>query len=401
MSDRDGVVFSSYYGDLGGGELRLLEHLALTRIPRERSSAVLFEPGPLRDRIEALGIEVREIPWSRATPRPRQWLDYTRASLVVGWHLRQRRAGVLFCNTQEDLRLAGRVARALGVPVVWRSHAELFPALLRRPAHARESTVRMVHRLADRILSTTAYDRDLILAAGLPPERVHVVPLGVDLSGYADAAPGARRVRAELGIAPGTPVIGFVGRLVPQKGHLVFFEALRRLADARPDVRAVVVGDAAADGTDEAGFRRTLHERVAALGLGDVVTFTGFRTDVPALMHAFDLFVHASHKEPFGSVIVEAMAAGLPVIASRTSGPAEILDDGVTGLLTPPGDAPALAEAMARLLAHPEAARTLAERGRTHVLARYDLRETIRLLDTHVLETLDHHGSQTLQASAA
>lgn len=395
MTLRAGIVFTSYYADLGGGELRMLEHLALTGLPRERLSVALFEGGPFRRRIEALGIQTEEIPWSLARPRPRKWVETARAALRLARHLRRRRAGTVFCNTYNDLLLAGRVARALGLPVLWRSHADLFPSFARLPHTRRQAIVKMLDRIVTRALATTDYDRQLMVAAGVPAERIHVVPLGVDLAAYAAAAPDGRGLRDELRIAPAAPVIGFVARMVPQKGHLVFFDALAQVARHHPQVRVLVVGDAAADGSDPDGFRRALKARVDELGLSPVVTFTGFRDDIPAVMNAIDLFVHASLKEPFGSVLVEAMAAARPVIASKTLGPQEIIEDGVTGLLTPPGDARALATAILRLLDDPGLARGLAERGHARAVAKYDLRDTIALLDRHFREVLDGRATSS------
>lgn len=395
MKPTRGIVYTSYYGDLGGGELRMLEHLTLTRLPRERLSVVLFERGPFRERIEALSISTEEIPWSLATPRPLKWFGSARAAVQFAHHLRRCQAKIVFCNTYNDLRLAGRVARTLRLPVIWRSHADVFPSFPRISRRQQQAIVALIKRTVSRVLTTTEYDRKLILAAGVPAEKVHVVPLGVDLQAYAAAKAEGLKLRQELGIPPSVPLIGFVARMVPQKGHTLFFEALARVIAQRPEVRVLVVGDVAVDGTDPDGFRRMLKARVEELSLSKVVTFTGFRDDISAVMNTIDLFVHASLREPFGSVIVEAMAAGTPVIASKTLGPQEIIEDGITGLLTPPGDVEALAVSILRLLEDRNLTRRLGERGREHVVKRYDLRQTIELLDHHFLEVLDGRGAST------
>jgi glycosyltransferase involved in cell wall biosynthesis len=389
---RPGIVYVSYHGDLGGGELRLLEHLALTALGRDRLSVVLCEPGPFRDRIAALGIATEVVRWSRATPRPAKWLTSALAGLRLAVHVRRRSAGAVFANTYDDLLLAGRVARGMGLPVIWRSHADLFPNLHRYPVERQRRTVALVRQLADRILATTRYDREIMIEAGIPDEAVSVVPLGVDLAAYAQARAQRAALRRELRVAPGVVLIGMIGRLVPQKGHGVFLEALATVMRARVDVRAIIVGDATADGADPDGFRAALQARARDLGLSDRVIFTGFRDDMPAVMNGLDLFVHASLKEPFGSVIVEAMAASVPVIASRTPGPQEIIEDGITGVLTPPGEAPALAAAMRRLVEDPERRARLGEAGRRHAERTYDLRQTIALFDQHLLDLL---GSRT------
>jgi glycosyltransferase involved in cell wall biosynthesis len=387
--DRDygSVVFTSYHADLGGGELRLLEYLGLTRIPRARLSVVLCEPGPFVGRIQALGIPTTLIRWNRAARRPWRTVQTALASIRLHRHLRQRRARVLFCNTYNDLLLGGPIARRAGIPVIWRSHADVFPYA---DEAQRQVVARFVAGHVAHVLTTTDYDRRLIVEAGLPAERVSVVRLGVDIDLYTDPDGRRRRqIRADLGVGAHTPLVGFVARLVPQKGHLVFLEALARVAAKRPEIRALVVGDAAADGSDPSGYRRRVQQAVQDLGLSDHVIFTGFSDDVPGLLAAMDVFVHASLREPFGSVIVEAMASGKPVIASQTLGPEEIIADGITGLLTPPGDVASLANAMLRVLDDRDLSARLAGEGQAMVRARYDLRQTIADLDRHLIEVAE------------
>jgi glycosyltransferase involved in cell wall biosynthesis len=393
LKRKTAVVFSSYYGDLGGGELRLLEHLTLTRMPRESLSAVLFEHGPFADRIRDLGIAVDEIRWSLATRKPLRWVQTPWANFQLRRHLHSHAAGLVFCNTYNDLLCAGKVARQLNIPVVWRSHADVFPYLPQRNQSEREAIVKIIEHTTRRILTTTYYDRELMLREGIDAEKVHVVPLGVDLASFARRREEGARFRNELGLLPSDFVIGFVARLIPQKGHLVFFEALAKVVGDFPETRAIVVGDSALNDTEADEYRRSLQDRVASLNLANRVIFTGFKDDVAAVMNAIDLFVHSSLKEPFGSVIVEAMAASKPVIASATLGPREIIDDGVTGLLSPAGDPDALAERMALLLRDKTLARRLGEDGRRYVAQKYDLSETIRLLDGHFLDTLNSCGT--------
>jgi glycosyltransferase involved in cell wall biosynthesis len=268
--------------------------------------------------------------------------------------------------------------------VLWRSRADVFPNA--KPTEL-TALARFVSDHAARVLTTTAYDRRAIIEAGVRPDRVHLVRQGVDLNAYVDVDGRRRRqARAALGLPPEALVAGFVARLVPQKGHRVFFEALRRVVRKQPDVRALVVGDTQADGSDPDGYRSLLRRLVNDLGLAERVVFTGFREDVPDLLAAMDLFVHAALKEPFGTAIVEAMASGKPVIASRTPGPAEIVEDGVTGLLTPPGDAVALSEAILAVLDDSSLGARLADAARSVARDRFDLRRTIADLDCHILE---------------
>lgn len=208
--------------------------------------------------------------------------------------------------------------------------------------------------------------------AALPPTLPYqVIPNAVDLAEF-DRPVDVTVVRSELGVPAEAALIGMFGRLAPWKGQHVFVEALALLTTQHPAVHGVIVG--AAEGESGAAYARDVRARVQALGLEDRVHLVGFRHDVPRLLAAVDCVVHCSvEPEPFGRVIIEGMAAGRPVVASAAGGALEIVTNGVDGLLTPPGDAAALAQALSRLLANPDERRRLGQAGRTTVAERYEV----------------------------
>ncbi|NLG49415.1 MAG: glycosyltransferase family 4 protein [Chloroflexi bacterium] len=178
-----------------------------------------------------------------------------------------------------------------------------------------------------------------------------VVYNGLDLADM-DQPVDAAEVRAELGLGRDDEVVGCVGRLVEWKGQRVFLEALARLTTDHPRLRGLIVGGAEANG---AAYAQELAELTHTLGLDEVIRFTGFRKDVPRVLRAMDVMVHASSSpEPFGRVLIEGMAAGVLVIGTDAGAVPEIIEDGATGLLVPPGDAAAMAGAIARALGDPE-----------------------------------------------
>lgn len=178
-----------------------------------------------------------------------------------------------------------------------------------------------------------------------------VVYNGLDLADM-DQPVDVAEVRAELGLGCEDLVVGCIGRLVEWKGQRVFIEALARLAPECPRLRGLIVGGAEADGQ---AYVQALQELVHRLGLDEVIRFTGFRKDVPRVLRAMDVMVHASSlPEPFGRVLIEGMAAGVAVIGTNAGAVSEIIEDGVTGLLVPPGDAVAMAGAIACALGNPQ-----------------------------------------------
>ena len=173
------------------------------------------------------------------------------------------------------------------------------------------------------------------------------------------------------------PRIGIVGRLVQWKGQHVFLDAAKKVLDTGARAHFVLIG---APLFGESDYEARLLEQAAPLG--DAVTFTGFRSDVPHLMRTLDILVHASvSPEPFGQVVTEGMASGLPVIGANAGGVREIITNHENGMLTPPGDAQALADALRELLAGPRKAQTMAQAGWRTIRTDFTARQTASRLE--------------------
>lgn len=219
---------------------------------------------------------------------------------------------------------------------------------------------RWLYRRASRHVVTTGEQlrTDLIQRLDLDPERVTSVPTGIDPARF---RPGDRgQARRDLGLVEDTIWIGVVATLRSWKGHLYLLEALAGLAQtpsqtpAQPEVRLAIVGDGP--------YREVIAAKVAELGLNERVVMAGHQRNAEQWMQAFDLFCLPSYaNEGVPQALMQAMMTGLPVVSTPVGAIAEIIEDGVSGLLTPPRDAPALTNALERLLADPEAARRLGE----------------------------------------
>ncbi|MDA0746133.1 MAG: glycosyltransferase [bacterium] len=211
-----------------------------------------------------------------------------------------------------------------------------------------------LHKL-DCLISVCASSRNHVLHSfNLCPEQTAVVYNGIDLDAF-DAEPAEPSGLPQTRIGP---IIGTVGRLSPQKGHNTLLDAAALVTRERPDVQFQIVGG----GPLEAA----LHTQKTDLGL-DQLTFLGERTDVPALLRTFDLFVLSSRYESFPFVTLEAMAAAKAVVATDVDGVGEAVLAGETGLLVPPNDPTALAHALLELLSQPERMRQMGQQGRLRV----------------------------------
>ena len=192
----------------------------------------------------------------------------------------------------------------------------------------------------DRFICASSAIRDMLIADGVPPERTTVVHEGIDIERIERAPP--LDLHREFHLPAGCPVAGNVAALVPHKGQRHLIDAAARLVRDVPGARVLIVG---------AGeLEEELRRQIRRLHLEEHVILTGFRSDVPSLLRGLDLFVMSSVTEGLGTSVLDAMAAGLAVVGTRAGGIPESVVDGETGLLAPPGDAPALARAMAALL---------------------------------------------------
>lgn len=298
------------------------------------------------------------------------------------------RAVALGASGRLDLRAAGRLLTLLRSSRIEIIHSHLFLAnqvarLLGRLAgvpvivtsqHDLDLWMGMRHRLIERI---TAPWSDAVVACSEAVRRyaldqygvrrglVRTLHNGIEIGEMRPLDPERRRLlRRELGAGPGDLLLGCVGRLVePKKGLTVLLAATARIAREIPGARLVIVGD---------GPARALLERCAAQeGVRGRTLFTGLRRDVDLIMSALDLFVMPSNWEGFGIALLEAMAAGIPIVATRVGGIPEVVLDGETGRLVPPGDPEVLAAACADLLRDREQAARLAAAGRFRVEAEF------------------------------
>jgi L-malate glycosyltransferase len=240
-------------------------------------------------------------------------------------------------------------------------------------------------QFADRILVNADAVKDWLVGdEGYHPGNIVVIRNGVDMSRFADA-PAGTRIRYELGIPADARLVAVVSRLTRLKGIEHFLHAAAALKPRYPDVRFLIVGETS---PPDPAYLRELHGLCDALGLTDQVTFTGRRSDVPAILGAADVSVMPSLNEALSNVLLESMAAGAPVVATRVGGTPEALSDGETGLLVPPGNVEALAAAVSRLLDDRELACRLGRAARAHIGERFSVDRMVRATENLYAELL-------------
>jgi glycosyltransferase involved in cell wall biosynthesis len=283
---------------------------------------------------------------------------FWRAAAEIAGHLRRAGAGVLLCSGYKPDVIGWLAARRARVPAVAIAHGWTAATLKVR---LNELLDRMVMRHMDAVVGVSSAQAERCRRAGVSPRRLVVIRNAVDPAPFDRPDPAAR---AELlGLFPSPPerVVVSAGRLSPEKGFEVLIDAAARVVAADGGTGFVVFGDGP--------LRGELAAHVAARGAGLQARFVlaGFRADVARFLPQADLAVLSSHTEGLPVMVLEAMAARLPVVATRVGGTPEVVIDGVTGDLVPPGDPAALAECLRHVLANEPRRRDMGRRGRERV----------------------------------
>jgi glycosyltransferase involved in cell wall biosynthesis len=376
------ILYLDQTAELGGAELSLFTEV--TNLPHE-ASVLLFQHGRLQEMFAAAGVPV-EVVASAAAAR-----DVRKASgalallaalpsvarLVWAVARRARLHDLLYANSQKTFVVAAFAAALTGKPLVWRLRDVLDET------HFSPTLIRIVIWLANwkasRVIANSRATMRAFGQAGGNLQRASVAYPGIDEAPFLAVDEAAiAAMRSTLG-AGANKLIGVFGRLSAWKGQDVFVEALAQVEGAI----GVIVGGPL---FGEEVFEGELRQKIAALGMADRVRLLGFREDIPLLMRSMDVVVHCSvAPEPFGRVLVEAMLAGKPVVASAAGGAMEIVEDGVTGFLVPPGDVGALAKALQTILEGGSNLDVVCAAANQRAKIRFTVSSTVELIATALL----------------
>jgi glycosyltransferase involved in cell wall biosynthesis len=372
--------------NIGGASPPVIALAAGLRAKGHDSTLITGTPEPAEGSMETdaerQGARLIRLPALRRNPHP--WRDA--AALVALFRaFRRMRPDVVATHMSKAGALGRVAARAAGVPVVVHTyHGKGFHVFDERWKELTALTLeRRLARLASGSIVVSEMQRQEFIRLAIDrPERITVIRYGLHLSPFLDAQPGEAGLREHLGLAPAVRLIGVVGRLVSIKGQDVFIRAAASLARRRSDLHFVLAGD---------GDRREAYEQLArGLELDGRVSFLGWRRDVPAVLADLDVVALPTVNDFEGTplAVIEALAAGRPVVASDVGGVAEVVRDGVTGRLVPPRDAPALAAAIEEMLEARGAATAMAEAGRCLVTGCFQQERMVNETETYFLRLL-------------
>lgn len=270
------------------------------------------------------------------------------AALRLGVAMKRRQCRLVHFHDAHSVTVGAAAARRAHVPLRFISRRVDFP--LKDSALSRRKYTQDV----DGIIAISEGVRRVLLDSGVPAPLVHVIPSGIDFSPFREKRP-RDFLRKEFSFAPDDFLVGIVAALEDHKGHTYLIQASRILKDKAPEIKIIVVGSGS--------LRMKLDRQAHELGVNDIIFFLGFREDVPRILASLDVFVLSSYLEGMGSSLLDAMASRLPIVATRTGGIPEVVIHGQTGLLVPPRDPDALAQAILTLYRDRELTARLAERG--------------------------------------
>src|SRR5262245_16491469 len=250
----------------------------------------------------------------------------------------------------------------------WLAHSGAKRVVTRRmdyPLHKGRTTRILYTHSVDAVVAISGGVHAALLAAEVPATRIRLIPSGVDTIRFSQDPAARAQIRHVYGIGDHETVVLSVGALVERKGHGTLLQAAQQLKGQGLQLRYLVCG--------EGVLHTALQNEALRLGLETEVRFTGFCSEIPRYLAAADLFVHVPLWEGLGVAVLEALAAGLPVVASRAGGISDLIHDQETGLLVPPRDAMALAAALRRLVQAPAWANTLGRAGQARARTQFDV----------------------------
>jgi glycosyltransferase involved in cell wall biosynthesis len=339
-----------------GGPERQMLGLAVGLPASIRTSILCFRDhasaAPFLERLAAAGVPARML--AHANPHFAGMVGD-----VVG-ELRRLRADVLVCHGYKADVIGWIAARIARVPVMsvsrgWTGHT--------RKVRLNEAIDRRMLRRMARVVCVSEGQAAKVRRAGVRGDRVRVIHNAIDTTRFTMADAGGRALLEAMFPAPPELIVVGIGRLSPEKGFDRLVEAARLVVAGSPRAGFVLIGD----GPD----RAALAEQVRAAGLDAHVVLAGFRSDVDRLLQGADVLAQSSYTEGLPNVVLEACAAGIPVVATVVGGTGEVVQDGVTGYLVPAGDAGALADRLLALLRSPAQRREMGDRGRDVVVTHF------------------------------
>ncbi len=352
------IIFIEDHKEIGGGQMNLLA--LLKALPRDICQPVLLCPeGRLQREAEALGLPVRTL--VMPVLKNLNLLAYWRSVKVIRDIILREQADIVHTNSLKSNLIGGVAAKLEHKPLLWHVRVIFRHPLL--------DTISFL--MANRVILVSEAVRRRFLWFLRKNRKIKVVYNGIDIAAYASIP--LVDIKKEFSLDQGTLLIGMVARLNKGKGFEYFVQAAELVLKDQPQARFLIIGG---DFGSAGSYRRKIEKLVAEKGLKDKVIFTGFRKDVIGIMKSLDILVLSSESESFGRVLVEAMACGVPVVASRVGGIPEVVGED-SGILVQKGDMSGFSQAVNMLLKDKDKAAGLSARAAKRVQTLFNIQNNV------------------------
>jgi len=339
IGENKNILFVSSAHHVSGGEINLLALLDTIDIAR-LTPWCMYDPSSHFETYQ-LNSCVNLVPFRFPGYKRKKILQVAFAILKLAFFLKKYRIDMIYINIVGDFKFFLPLSRIMKIPAILHIHVD----------EPDDSLKWIKANCADRILFPSKATMTTVLkhSPWIDSSKCFYVHNAVDLSKYFPHQ--THRLKNELPIDKNLLVIGIVGQLKKIKGQHLFLEMVKKLSLKGVVAQYIIVGD---DNVQRGKYETSLKRRAMELGVENKVKFLGYRKDIPEIMSVCDMLVVPSLREPFGRVVIEAMACGTPVVASAVGGIVEIFEDGYGGLFSPPGDVDALTEKVLYFFKHPK-----------------------------------------------
>ena len=364
----------------------LIQNLLLYNKKRGWDVHAVASPGEHVSVVEGKGISFHPVPITRRMTPFSDLVSLVRLIRIF----RHERFDVVHVHTPKGSFIGSLAAFITRIPVrFYTIHGYYFhPDMPAYKARFYRFFEFLTSRFVHHAFTVNREDRATAIRLGYyPEERISYLGGGIDLSQFIPSEISSTRreeIRRSIGLLPGDRVVGFIGRLVKEKGLVELLEAYKGLKEKLPNLRLLIVGPMDPEKKDAISPSMANN-----LGAEDVV-FTGMRLDIPEMLSAMDVFALPSYREGFPQSVMEASAMGVPVVTTNVRGCREAVEDGKTGLVVPARDSSSLAEAIRIILTNPDIARRMGEAGRRKALAEFDELLKFRIIRNVYLKAMGH-----------
>jgi glycosyltransferase involved in cell wall biosynthesis len=367
---------------IGGAEWQMVD--TVTRLNRDMflpKLYCLFDGGHFQEYVERRHVDVTVFHAGRKTVSKKRSMPFWRFRALLSLYrfLRREHPEIVHCYMYKPSIYGAIAAKLAGVPIILTHRLRLGYFKQTKPHY--QLMENLVNRFVTAVIvNAQAVKDDVLQRERIAADKIKVVHAGVDIQRYCPQngrAPLDRALhqRTKLGIPENAPVIGMVANLFAYKGYREFIQAAAHVHQQYPATRFLCVGR-------DCGIQRQLEHLIRDSGLQQHAILTGEVHNVADLLHLLDMQVSASYEEGFSSAILEGMAIGKPIIATAVGGTPEAVVHNHTGLLVPPRNSEALAQAMLFLLENPEFATTLGHNGRKRIEEHFSMQQTVATLET-------------------